>query len=314
MSTQTATVSLNFDPDAHPKDTLKQFREFCRLFELRYDAQYPDPPKSSMDAAVQRWKAVNTTDTVTDPKPTVDQYDDLSDSWKSKDKVRKVIGLFSSPRLSSDWETAEPDEQTRKRSSWLEFKTKIQDYYKPTENATLMNYQFRELTQKPNETFPAFCNRIESEAKMCHFKCENDACTAESVAVRDQIIIGTNNSKIREEALMKSWQLKDLRQEGMKLESAARGEAEISGGTEINRLGKYSYQTIRQNANSQVNRKSPQKETNCYNCHQNFTVPPFKHREVCRARNAKCQRCFRTGHFTECCAVHQPENLYDSPN
>ena len=49
---QQSTSNLMFDPNAHRKDTLKQFKEFCRLFELRYDASYPDPPKTSMDAAV----------------------------------------------------------------------------------------------------------------------------------------------------------------------------------------------------------------------------------------------------------------------
>ena len=228
MSTQ-STANLCFDPDAHPKDTLKQFREFCRLFQLRYEAQFPDPPKSSMEAAVERWRVANRTEHVTTPTPTLAQYDQISDDWKSKDAVRKVIGMFSSPRLSLDWEAAEPNEQTRGRSSWLDFKRKMEDYYKPTENPTLMNYQFRELSQNQNETFSAFCNRVESEARMCHFKCDSNECTAESIAVRDQILIGTNNSTIRKEALMKSWQLQELRKEGMKLESAARGDSEISG-------------------------------------------------------------------------------------
>ena len=245
MSTQqTSGATLCFNPDSHPKDTLKQFREFCRLFKLRYDAQYPDPPKLSLETAIQRWKIEHTTETVADPKPTVQQYDDICDQWRSKDMVVKVIGLFSAPRLSLDWEAAEPDEQLRRRATWNDFIEKMQTYYKPTENSTLMNYQFRDLNQMQNETFPAFCNRVESEAKMCNFKCENGNCTAEATAVRDQIIIGTNNAKIREEALMKSWKLADLRQEGMKLESAVRGEAEISGGAEINKLGKYSYSNI----------------------------------------------------------------------
>ena len=142
--------------------------------------------------------------------------------------VRKVIGMFSSPRLSSDWEAAEADQQSRRQATWTEFVNKMTTYYKPTENATLMNYQFRQLTQKPTETFMAFCNRVESEAKMCHFKCANATCTAEEIAVRDQIVIATSNTKIRKEALMKSWPLADLRKEGMKLESATHGEAEIS--------------------------------------------------------------------------------------
>ena len=48
---------LFFDPDQYPEDTLKAFEEFTQLFELGYDAQFPDPPKVSMDAAIDRWKA-----------------------------------------------------------------------------------------------------------------------------------------------------------------------------------------------------------------------------------------------------------------
>ena len=53
---------LFFDPDQHPEDTLKAFEEFPQLLELRHDAQFPDPPKVSMDAAIDRWKVANITE------------------------------------------------------------------------------------------------------------------------------------------------------------------------------------------------------------------------------------------------------------
>ena len=34
----TQQSSSNLDPNTHAKDTLKQFKEFCRLFELRCNA------------------------------------------------------------------------------------------------------------------------------------------------------------------------------------------------------------------------------------------------------------------------------------
>ena len=40
--------------DTYPEETLKAFEEFIDTFELRYDAQFPDPPKVSMDSALQR--------------------------------------------------------------------------------------------------------------------------------------------------------------------------------------------------------------------------------------------------------------------
>jgi hypothetical protein len=95
--------------------------------------------------------------------------------------------------MYEDWKVAEPDDHKRKKSGWADFVSKMQIYYKPTENLTLKNYQFRALLQADNEAFPAFCNRVSKEAKHCNFKCDHEDCTAESTA--DQIIIGTTHEK-----------------------------------------------------------------------------------------------------------------------
>ena len=64
--------------------------------------------------------------------------------------------MYSSKRLHSDWRAAQPDEKLRKVASWEIFVKAMKQYYKPTENATLKNFQFRALSQLRNETFPAF--------------------------------------------------------------------------------------------------------------------------------------------------------------
>ena len=186
-----ATLALFFDPDDHPEDTLKSFNEFIQVFELRYNAQYPDLPKVSLDAAIQRWKFTNATQANPDPKPTLAQYNQISAEWRSKDRVAKIIGMFTSSRLYTDWKAAEPDETIREDITWADFITKMRVYYKPTKNPTLQNFHFRALTQANNETFPAFCNRDEQEAKHCDFNCTHSDCTAKQAAVRDQIVIGT---------------------------------------------------------------------------------------------------------------------------
>ena len=66
-----------------------------------------------MDSSIQRWKLLHTTEETPNPVPTADQYDQLKAQWKAKDKVAKVLGLFSSPRLYSDWEVAQPEENLR---------------------------------------------------------------------------------------------------------------------------------------------------------------------------------------------------------
>ena len=213
---------LYFDPNEHPEDTLKAFEEFIQAFELRYNAQYPDPPKVSMDAAIERWKVANITAENPNLRPNLEQYDRIRDEWRSKDKVSKLLGMFSSDRLYSDWKALEMDERIRENVTWKNFTQRMKEFYKPTENPTLQNYHFRAISQSDDETFTAFCNRVMKEAKHCNFNCDTRSCTAEETAIRDQIIIGTREQSIRQEALKKSWDLKNLRKEGMQMESAAR--------------------------------------------------------------------------------------------
>ena len=60
-----------------------------------------------------------------------------------------------------------------------------------------------------------FDNHVALEAKLCNFNCESPQCTAEETALRDQIIIGSKDNEIRQEALKRSW-LESLRKEGVK--------------------------------------------------------------------------------------------------
>ena len=176
--------NLQFDPDLHPHSTLKAFNDFIEQYEFRYEAQYPQPTKNLLDNAVLQWKSEHA-----DAEPTAAQKITIRDGLISKDKVRKLLGFFSSLCLQQDWKAAEPVEADR-NCSCTEFLTKMRAYYKPTENSTLRNYEFRSLTQLPAETFSAFSNRIEKEGKTCTF-CDfvaGSACTASDMAIRDQIV------------------------------------------------------------------------------------------------------------------------------
>ena len=192
---------LHFNPDDHPDATLKAFEEFTCQFSLRYEALYPDPPKSSIDASISRWKVEHTTGDTPDPKPNLAEYDSICSQWKSKDKVRKVLGIYSSPQFYSDWCVAEPHDEARQLCNWDTFIQKMNTYYEPTSNSTLKNFQFRNLSQHDNETFSSFCNRVQKEAQHCNLKCANLNCTAENTAIRDQIVIGVRDHMIRQEAL-----------------------------------------------------------------------------------------------------------------
>ena len=301
-----AESRLYFDPDQYPDNTLKKFDDFCLTFQLRYAAQYPDPPKTSIDMAIERWKIENA-----DKKLDMQTYDQMREEWMSRDKVIKLLGMFSSPRFYEDWIAAEPDETIRKQILWQDFVRKIQAYYKPTENLTLKNYKFRSLTQLPNETFTAFCNRIAKEAKHCNFKCSFIRCSAEDLAVRDQILIGTTHEKIREEALKGSWDLAKLRKEGMHIESATKGAAELAGESELNKIGKYS----RKSQNIQKMKQEKLKKDNeikCYFCGYYVNIPIKQHLSVCKARKSKCSKCKKIGHFQQACRSKEVNEMNDA--
>ena len=184
--------TLSFDPDEHPHSTLKAFNSFIEQYEFRYDAQYPEVPKHVLDNAIEKWKSENNNpETVS-----IAQKDTIQNEIRSKDKVKKLMGFFASLRFQQDWKAAEPVEADR-NCNWAAFLEKMRRYYKPTENQTLRNYEFRHLQQQSGETFSAFCNRVEKEGNTCSF-CDcavGSDCTSTTNAVRDQIVIRTNKGE-----------------------------------------------------------------------------------------------------------------------
>ena len=53
LANEEARFRLFFDPDDHLENTLKDFQEFIQPSALHYDALYPDPPKVSLEAAIE---------------------------------------------------------------------------------------------------------------------------------------------------------------------------------------------------------------------------------------------------------------------
>lgn len=310
-----SNTQVYFDPDQYPGDTLKAFEEFTKVFDLRYNAQFPDPPKTSFEAALNRWKITNTTNDVPDPKPSLQQYDEICSAWKAKDKVAKILGMFSSHKLYEDWCIAQPSQEIRDAADWKNFVDTMKGYYKPTENLTLKNFQFRNLHQLDDESFPRWCNRVESEAKHCDFKCVSPTCNADKKAIKDQIIIGTHNNDIRDEAFKKCWDLATLRTEGMQMESAARGGAEISGESTpaVNKLGKFSYTNLKDQKKTKSPQKQHRKPIECFNCGVKVSCPIYQHKEKCTAIHHKCSKCNKMGHFEKVCFSSQNVNRVNNP-
>ena len=114
-------------------------------------------------------------------------------------------------RLYAEWCVAQSHKKARNTATWEDFAATMEHYYKPKQNPTLKNFQFRSLTQHKDEIFPSFCNRVQKEAIYCKFKCDHNHCTADDIAIRNQILTKFRDNNIRQEALKKSWDLKQLR-------------------------------------------------------------------------------------------------------
>jgi hypothetical protein len=133
--------------------------------------EYPEPPKISLETAIQRWKLTQVDEKV---NLTGDQFDKIKEGIRSADRVTKHLGMFSSKRLYQDWLSAEPSEKNRNGAQWETFLTRMRTLYKPTENLTLRNYHFQQLVQSEDETLTAFCNCVATEAKHCQFNQNNN--------------------------------------------------------------------------------------------------------------------------------------------
>ena len=116
-------------------------------------------------------------------KPMLADYGNIRDEWCSKDRVTKLLGIFSSKRLFADWKVTKPDDSKRGKKTWQYFVTTMREHYKPLK------------VFGAHESFPIFCNRVYKGAQHCNFKCHNEDCTAKDTAIRDQIIIGTTHEK-----------------------------------------------------------------------------------------------------------------------
>ena len=77
-------------------------------------------------------------------------------------------------------------------------------------------------------------------------------CRVEEYAMRGQTVIATSNETTPERAMLNNWSLQGLLQNGMKYESAAAGEEKTSGGA-INKLGSYSYRSIKRSDSPKKN-------------------------------------------------------------
>ena len=82
----------------------------------------------------------------------------------------------------------------------------------------------------------------------------------------------------------------------------ARGGTEING-EDVYKMGSYSFKSLKNNQNKKddANRIQQGKGIACYNCGNTISGQITKHKSNCPARNSKCYKCKRMGHFGNVC-------------
>ena len=104
---------------------------------------------------------------------------------------------------------------------------KMKARYTPSSNKVKNHYLFHRITQNVSESFDDFAYRIQAEAELCDFKCSSNDCTVKDILIRDQILVGTDNEVIRQEALKNQWGLDDLFKKGRITEPGILAASEI---------------------------------------------------------------------------------------
>ena len=139
---------------------------------------------------------------------------------------------FQGEKLKSDLKSEiNQDFSALKAASFDATIDKLTNRYNPTQNKVLLHYQFHQLKQLLGEKIDSYINRVQLHADNCAFKCQNPGYTEKNLIhnslIRDQIIIGTNMTMLRTNALDKEHDLPTLISQARTLETTC-GTAKTS--------------------------------------------------------------------------------------
>ena len=256
-----------FDPNGH-EHVCQAFDDFMLSFDYTYESIAKDPPS-----------------TVTG--------DDAVKAWTEQNKRKVFLGKFASRNLQKEYEEI-TTETERATMTFKTMKEKFQQRFQLSNNSTLANYKFRQLTQESDESFDQFVIRTKKESQGCAFKCASTTCTVKDTLVRDQIILGTKDDDIRRTALHEQWDLTTLVAKGRSLEAATAGADKIK--TEMNldnnvaRLKPKRYSRKFDRKSRSGNGSAKVKCDTCSN-------PRCKGDKSCPGKTITCHDCDKKGHY-----------------
>ncbi|XP_064476830.1 uncharacterized protein K02A2.6-like [Ornithodoros turicata] len=169
-------------------------------------------------------------------------------------------------------------------TSFNEALRKFEDYCIPKKNETYERYKFRIRIQEEGETLEAFYRDLRIQAKSCAF------ATLEDSMIRDQIVYGITNKKLRQRLLRETDLSMDkavtmCRASEIETLRSLTFEEKEKGVDKVNATRNW---TREQHSDRGADRR-------CGNCN-------FVHRHgTCPAFGKICRRCQKYNHFASCC-------------
>lgn len=239
----------------------------------------PPKPFSAKDNPSEEWKRW---------RKAYEWFESAAELSKKSEEVQAATFMNAGGQeLSELLETLNISDDNQKKVA--ELKKAFEDYYVPQANLTYERYIFNKLGQQEGEKFDEFLVKIKTQAKRCDFGTIHDSL------VKDKIVIGVINGKLREKLLTK----KDLTLTTAidmcrASEKATKQAGEIANeGQMVNAV-----EARKWSKKGQSSAKRDQLHDEKFDCNRCGT----KHgRANCPAFNKRCSKCNQKGHFASVC-------------
>ena len=178
----------------------------------------------------------------------------------------------------------------------------LEEHYAPKPNLIGEEYRFSKLVQESGETLPAFYTRLKVAAQTCGFESRYD------LMIRNRLICGIKNSKIREELLG----CKDTSTASEVYELARTKEMEISVGNSIGTNSQLSVNHVEKRGQS-YGKSNHYQRSGKSNQYKRTTSTVACAKCTLRGHSAdncrvKCRKCHKIGHIAKFCKLKKNGN------
>ncbi|XP_069125619.1 uncharacterized protein [Argopecten irradians] len=201
------------------------------------------------------------------------------------------------------------------RKKWKNVVEKFNEYFIPKRNIIFERSKFNLRKQEEGETVDSFVTALHVLADHCNFGALHDEM------IRDRIVVGVRDHKVSEKmqldakltlekAVIYARQSEAVRRQ----QAIVRGTENTSQETTENTVNRVKQKNVRPKTKNQTYAKQQhfpaKRTTGCKRCGS------FKShgRDKCPARDAKCFKCEKTGHFAKCCLTKSTLGNINSRN